>query len=406
MSDNKGNINSSVGKILDYLRDLLGGRERNALERNLEKDAFEKEAMEGFQTLSPDELESDLRQIKSQLNTRINRGRRIMIYRIAAGIAIILSLSLSYLLVFNRQMDEFPENLRVSEQIEREEKSVDKAFDLTGADSNQTEAGSIDEIRESEIPKKEAKPVAEDKIASVSKPDKADEKTITPEETVFVMDDEDLTEVTLEFSEEYEVAEVREQMVVAAFKSTVEKGVGENLGSQADSEVISPVAVNEFSMEKSASRAKKSAATPTVSAAESDVTVNEMGFRMQMDSVSAFSLEEVLIIDLDEDKEISNYIPAKPETGMRNYRKYLYENIRIQEALPEKNRAVVILGFIINEKGKAEQFRLIESPDTSFSKEAIRLIEEGPLWIPAKRSGIFSPDEIRLRIVFKNKFVE
>ena len=41
MSGNKGNINSSINKYIDYFRDLLKSRERNAFERNLEKDPFE-----------------------------------------------------------------------------------------------------------------------------------------------------------------------------------------------------------------------------------------------------------------------------------------------------------------------------------------------------------------------------
>ena len=48
MSGNKGNINFSINKYIDYFRDLLRGRERNAFERNLERDPFEREAMEGF----------------------------------------------------------------------------------------------------------------------------------------------------------------------------------------------------------------------------------------------------------------------------------------------------------------------------------------------------------------------
>jgi hypothetical protein len=42
----------------------------------------------------------------------------------------------------------------------------------------------------------------------------------------------------------------------------------------------------------------------------------------------------------------------------------------------------------------------VRSPGESFSKEAIRLVEEGPDWIPASRDGEYSETPVRLRVVF------
>jgi hypothetical protein len=43
-----------------------------------------------------------------------------------------------------------------------------------------------------------------------------------------------------------------------------------------------------------------------------------------------------------------------------------------------------------------------KSPGESFSSEAIRLLREGPEWVPAENNGKYIADEKRIRIVFKN----
>ncbi len=45
MSDNNKYRNSDIKKLIDYLRNHISGKERNAFERNLEKDPFEADAM-------------------------------------------------------------------------------------------------------------------------------------------------------------------------------------------------------------------------------------------------------------------------------------------------------------------------------------------------------------------------
>lgn len=396
MSDNNRNINSSIGKYLDYLRDLLGGRERNALERNLEKDPFEKDALEGFQSIGADDLESDIKDLNKNLYRRVNKSNRVLIYRVAAGIAIIISLSVSYLLVFDKQIDQFPENLQVSEHLEE-----DKATEFSDEVSNQMDSGYLeDEMGETEIIANKTEPDIEKTQGLDSKEELADMDIVTLEENIAVIEDKNLTEVTLVFADEDEAAIVREEIETLAFQAPMEEVSVEK--QEAAPEAVAEIFDRESAVQKSASRAKKTTASPSVSQEESGATKGEVSSPVISNSMQPITLEEVVILKPGDEKGVVDFTPANPEAGMRKFRKYIEENIGIQGSVPEKNRAVVVLKFIVNEKGKTEQFRIIESPDTSFSKEAIRLVEEGPIWIPAKRSGNYSAEEISLRIVFKN----
>jgi protein TonB len=47
----------------------------------------------------------------------------------------------------------------------------------------------------------------------------------------------------------------------------------------------------------------------------------------------------------------------------------------------------VVVGFIVSEKGKLEEIKILKSLCSSCDKEAIRLVENMPAWIPAEENG-------------------
>ena len=63
----------TAGEFLRYLRGELSGRERHAFERELEADPFEKEALEGLESLSGDEAEEDILSLHARLRKRLSR---------------------------------------------------------------------------------------------------------------------------------------------------------------------------------------------------------------------------------------------------------------------------------------------------------------------------------------------
>jgi len=62
---------------------------------------------------------------------------------------------------------------------------------------------------------------------------------------------------------------------------------------------------------------------------------------------------------------------------------------------------VVVLKFHVDRDGTISNIQTLRSPDESFTKEAIRLLQKGPAWNPARNESGTTDDVVRMRIVFK-----
>lgn len=88
-------ISQLYDRILNYLKDVHSGKERNDLEREMAGDAFSEEAFEGLTMLKGEELETDMNLLNARLDNRISRKRRLIaspVWRIAAAVVLISGL--------------------------------------------------------------------------------------------------------------------------------------------------------------------------------------------------------------------------------------------------------------------------------------------------------------------------
>lgn len=142
---------------------------------------------------------------------------------------------------------------------------------------------------------------------------------------------------------------------------------------------------------------------------------SELNIALQPDNIS---LDEVVVvgegtrrplsqtgavsaIGVTEDSGTGAYQEAEPSTGYPEFRSYIEENLQFPEEETELERAVVILNFEIPLDGIPRNITVLKSPGIQFSREAIRLIEEGPRWRPAMMNGQALVSAKRVRIVFK-----
>lgn len=80
------------------------------------------------------------------------------------------------------------------------------------------------------------------------------------------------------------------------------------------------------------------------------------------------------------DKQTTSLTP-KPVIGMRQYRKYLKENlIHPTDTACAKAKGKVVLIFLVDKEGRPYHIEVKQSLCESADKEAIRLIQEGPDW--------------------------
>ncbi len=82
---------------------------------------------------------------------------------------------------------------------------------------------------------------------------------------------------------------------------------------------------------------------------------------------------------------------AVPVGGFDQFYNYLLRNLKYpQEARASKITGKVIVEFVIEKDGRisSQNIKVLKSPHKSLSKEAIRLIKNGPKWVPGKLKGV------------------
>jgi len=92
---------------------------------------------------------------------------------------------------------------------------------------------------------------------------------------------------------------------------------------------------------------------------------------------------------------------ATPAGGMKAYNKYLENSLRYpKEALENKVKGQVTLQFIVSTDGSLSSFQVLQGPGFGCDEEAIRMIKEGPSWTPATQDDLAVESEVRVRIKF------
>jgi periplasmic protein TonB len=82
---------------------------------------------------------------------------------------------------------------------------------------------------------------------------------------------------------------------------------------------------------------------------------------------------------------------AVPLGGFDQFYSYLLMNLQYpKEARASKTTGKVIVEFVVEKDGSisSQNIKVLKSPHKSLSKEAIRLIKNGPKWIPGKLKGV------------------
>jgi hypothetical protein len=442
MSKDKIHIRKDLQNFLDYTGDRMSDRERNAFEKELQKDPFASEALEGMSFVNPPDLASDMADLQSQLKKRITIRRRVIIYRIAAAVAIFFIISASLLTVYYDKLGLFRGPVAITEPEKSE-------FASPAPEPSET---NVQQQLLHEQQSKADKPEHQDmgkgitKTTRVAIPEqisdtegKADRVIISPSPNEPCEEEADVTVEDLENvsgSNESAPAALKEMIYTRGNGALSDKiGAGMVTGVVLSSENKTPLAGAVISLKGSNVTAItdlegkfeiKAGGTgqeilvvdfigmirqevpcpdnkdinilmdPSNEASE-DVLIKGFG-----SSIASVKSETARSFQTGDEASTGTYQPASPADGYRRYRNYISENINYPGST-ELDKAVVVLGFVVNSSGKPEQYSVLMSPGAAFSNEAIRLLLHGPLWIPAQKNGKYLPEETRIRIVFNRK---
>jgi TonB family protein len=78
------------------------------------------------------------------------------------------------------------------------------------------------------------------------------------------------------------------------------------------------------------------------------------------------------------------FIAGTPLTGWDKYQAYLRQNNKLLQS--NKTKTVTALSFTVNEHGKPESIKIVQSSGSVYDKEAIRLLNNGPGWAQPKQA--------------------
>ena len=92
---------------------------------------------------------------------------------------------------------------------------------------------------------------------------------------------------------------------------------------------------------------------------------------------------------------------AAPLGGIRAYNKYLEDNLRYPgQALEKKIKGRVTIQFTVTTHGNLTDFNVVKGLGYGCDDEVIRLVKEGPKWVPTTQDDIPVESEVKVRIKF------
>jgi len=179
MSEKNKSENEHLPDFLRYRQNKMTDRERNAFERRLQKDPFADEASEGFKGIDPDLAEKDVSELSKSLKKRTGEKQRVIWYRIAASVAVLMVLSTIFIVT---DKSKEPEQIAYSpvEQKKEEiqilkEEPVTENLEYAALPAEEKQKAAVDQKRSSKPPARAAADVVEN-----------DKKTETREEKVII----------------------------------------------------------------------------------------------------------------------------------------------------------------------------------------------------------------------------
>ena len=452
MDKEKNHITSSKD-YQRYLSGLMSSSERHEFEKRLLGDDFEADALEGIEQLSPEEFEKDISVLSRQLKQKVQKSS-FRFWRIAAAV-VILTVS-SFSVYYFMKTNGSPELAQSNEQVEdlgstvmNEKKEVYKdsmkeeperiialqqevikkneKIELEAADKREVQAlqeiAMKEETKEMDMEHDVADELAEEYDAQIQEPlldavEPAELPSIASEQRTEIND-----VVLVEESLSGRVAGVASQAPQARNKKASfadnTKTIRGKVYSVEDETAVPGVNV-----------VVKGASIGTITDIDGNYSINVpegqdvtlvysyiglSTMEIQVDNLEHIDvkmepdfseLAEVVVVAYGVAEESENnsysYIPPKPDGSKGKWKDYIKENIRYPSSgMAEKIKGTVKLRFTVNRDGSITNMEVLKSLGDEFDKEAIRLVNEGPKWEPAKLNDEIVKREVRVKIRFR-----
>ncbi|MCK3684312.1 carboxypeptidase-like regulatory domain-containing protein [Maribellus sp. YY47] len=427
--------------------------ERNAFEKELQKDPFMAEALEGLEQLSPEEMSLQLLELSKQISSP-KKKRKIRFVAAAASILILVSIGILWLQI--SKQDPVPE-LTQTEKMEHPAAVQEK----------QTEPELKDTEEELPIAEIEVEPDTEelqqektetDKITTAPKPKEAAPVVLPIEKKEPVVVAEALEEKEEELPIEALSGRVQGVTVQSKITPQMKGSVAKHVAPGAEIRIRgyatlqsnpTPPAVKVLKGKvisasdklplPGVSIVENGTSNGTVTDVEgnfvlpltdslSTVTANFIGMEAKVisptDSLSSIielepdqlALDEVVVVGYGVQKKesltgsvtkVSPELPteklaAEPVSGYKTYYEYLKSEAILPADYPNE-KEVVRLRIKLNKKGEIESIENLNHADETLVEKAKQIVLNGPAWKPELLDDKQVDSTVKLRIVFRKE---
>ncbi len=449
--------------IQRYREGSLSGPERNALEKKALKDPFLADALEGVDSVSPDEFAADVESLSKKI-TKANDPAWFTPLRIAAGIVLIVGVGSLLVLINEPEPTVLASKESAADSITIKskdslnstllalEKQTKEALDEA---TSQQSAKADQRIAATQKNESKAKSAADDKSAAEADLAKSDKKELQPAATEPVIsagreaeeaDKDKIAEVEIQAEDLKEEAPSAKKAIVqipseqqrrdkdarasglrsderaAASSGFVQQNITGQVTSTEDGSPLPGVNVvikgtNQGAVTDVNGNYSVPSQGPTTTLEFSFIGMKTVDTKvtnnLKNDVVmapDATQLSEVVVTGLGLQNTTQDNMPepivklAVPKGGLRAYNKYLEKNVRYTAAAIEnKVKGKVTIGFTVTTAGALIDFSVIKGLGHGCDEEVIRLVKEGPTWSPSTRDDVAVESEVKVRVKFDSE---
>ncbi|MEZ5106775.1 MAG: carboxypeptidase-like regulatory domain-containing protein [Draconibacterium sp.] len=417
-----------------YLSNQMTENERHAFERELQKNPFEAEALEGFQHVPPEELSHDLEELKSKIGGKKTKSS----YRFWAAAATLLLLVSTGIIWFQLK-DKNPMPELTEAKTEKKSEKAETVATLKDEESISPEDTSeqtfeivenYDEVQSKKTPEPALlkQPVSNTKLSQPKRITEAELKMDTAKPNVTIVENDNSIKIrgtgTLASGSKPKEIELPHQFGdVATLNHNVVRGKVISLG---DNQPVPGATIQQKGTTNGTiTDINGNFSLKMYNDADNAVVVSLVGmepkeFYPGKDSVkvigiepSQLALDEVVVTGKPTTrksqtvgyttiaKPIRNS-SAQPIGGMEEFEKYLEESAVLASDYPSK-RAVVKVRVYFNTDGEIVKIENKNSADQKLFEKTKQIILSGPEWAPEFKNGENIESETELKIVFRKE---
>lgn len=441
-----------------YFSDKISDSERHELESHALDDAFEAEAMEGWAEVPVDVAKADMADLRDRLKPE-KKGSNW--YKIAAAVALLIVSSVLVLNTIDQSPEMLAQDSTIEEPPVQETESIENQSSEPEEESTPALKKKEPEVTEDLGKDLIEPPVTENLVASqdsntpeieanynsrATAPILQAKSEVSEESTVASLDVSDLEIVESETETPVQVLAAEgldEEPVKLRLETNIYSAANDDFfvvksksdwtyrqiqGNVLDEEgqIVSDarivlngtniLAVSDFSG-KFEMAIPDSLVTPTLTF--SSEGLSQLDFKIEREDTfdvvmardahigfrTAFlsnrsdkkSTTELDIETFDE----TNFVAASPEGGFKKFEKYLKKNTRTPDTAKQLGiKGTVLLSIDISDSGELTDIKVKRGLGAGCDEEAIRVVKEGPIWIPAQLGNNKVISQIEVEVKF------